>query len=54
MTPLRKRMLDAIVLRDFAPRTQATYLGAIIRMARHHHCSPHLLSDMEVQAYLPD
>ena len=52
MTPLRKRMLDAMVLRGFAQRTQETYLGAVIRMALHYDCSPDLLSDEQVQAYL--
>ena len=52
MTPLRKRMLDAMVLRGFAQRTQETYLGAVIRMAQHYDCSPDRLSDEQVQAYL--
>jgi len=52
MTPLRKRMLDAMVLRGFAQRTQETYLGAVIRMAQHYDCSPDLLSDEQLQAYL--
>ena len=42
-------MLDAMVLRGFAQRAQETYLGAVIRMARHHDCSPDLLSDEQVQ-----
>ena len=52
MTPLRQRMIDAMVLRGFAARTQETYLSAVGLMARHHHCSPELLSDEQVQAYL--
>jgi len=52
MTPLRQRMIDAMVLRGFAARTQETYLMAVGQMARHHHCSPELLSDEQVQAYL--
>ncbi len=52
MTPLRQRMIDAMVLRGFAARTQETYLSAVGQMARHHHCSPALLSDEQVQAYL--
>jgi integrase/recombinase XerD len=52
MTPLRQRMIDAMVLRGFAARTQETYLSAIGQMARHLHCSPALLSDEQVQAYL--
>jgi site-specific recombinase XerD len=45
-------MLDAMVLRGFAQRTQETYLGAVIRMAQHYDCSPDRLSDEQVQAYL--
>ena len=52
MTPLRRRMIDAMVLRGFAARTQETYLSAVGQMARHHHRSPDLLTDEQVQAYL--
>lgn len=52
MTPLRLRMIDAMVLRGFAARTQETYLIAVGQMARYHHCSPELLSDEQIQAYL--
>lgn len=52
MTPLRTRMIDAMVLRGFAERTQSTYLTAVKQMAQHHDCSPELLSDEQVQAYL--
>ena len=54
MTPLRQRMIDAMVLRGFAARTQETYLLAVGQLARHHHHhrSPELLSDEQIQAYL--
>ena len=52
MTPLRLLMLDAMMLRGFAARTQETYLIAVGQMARYHHCSPELLSDEQIQAYL--
>lgn len=52
MTPLRKRMLDAMILRGFSPRTQDTYLGAVVRLSQHYNCSPGLLSDDQIQAYL--
>ncbi len=52
MTPLRQRMIDAMVLRGLSARTQKSYLGAIARMAHHYHSSPDLLSDEQVQAYL--
>lgn len=52
MTPLRKCMLDAMILRGFAQHTQETYLGAVIRLSQHYNCSPDKLSDEQVQAYL--
>ena len=52
MTPLRQRMIDAMVLRGFAARTQETYVSAVSLLARHHHRSPELLSDEQVRAYL--
>lgn len=39
MTPRRKRMLDAMILRGFARHTQETYLGAVIRLSQHYNCS---------------
>jgi len=52
MTPLRKRMLDAMILRGFTQHTQETYLGAVIRLSQHYNCSPGQLSDEQVQTYL--
>jgi len=51
-TPLRQSMVDAMVTRGFAARTQESYVEAISRMARHYHRSPALLSKDEVSAYL--
>jgi integrase/recombinase XerD len=52
MTALRLRMIDAMILCGFRPRTQVSYLRAISQMARHYHRSPELITDEEVQAYL--
>nr|WP_250694079.1 site-specific integrase [Escherichia coli] len=52
MTPLRQRMLDAMVLRGMAQRTQEAYTEAIARLARHYRRSPDALSSQEVQAWL--
>ena len=52
MTPLRQRMLDALVLRGMATRTQEAYIDAVARLARHYRCSPDTLSADEVQHYL--
>ncbi len=52
MTELRQRMVDAMVQRGFAPRTQETYVRAIRRMAKHYRRDPALYTQQEVQAYL--
>ena len=52
MTPLLQRMLDALVLRGMAARTQESYLEAVSRLARHYARSPELLAAHEVQQYL--
>ena len=52
MTALRQRMIDAMVLRGFRPRTQVSYLRAVSQVARHYHRSPELITDQEMQAYL--
>ena len=52
MTELRQRMLDAMVQRGFAPSTQAIYVGAIRRMAKHYRRDPATYTQQEVQTYL--
>lgn len=52
MTPLRQRMLDALVLRGMALRTQQAYIYAVARLARHYGRSPDTLSAEQVQAFL--
>ena len=52
MTELRQRMIDAMVQRGFAERTQETYIRAIRRMAKHYRRDPALYTPQEVQAYL--
>jgi site-specific recombinase XerD len=45
-------MLDALVLRGMAARTQEAYIGAVAGLARHYRRSPDTLSADEVQHYL--
>ncbi len=45
-------MLDALVLRGLALRTQQAYIDAVARLARHYRRSPDTLSAGEVQQYL--
>ena len=52
MTELRQRMLDAMVQRGFAQRTQESYISAIRRMAKHYRRDPALYTQQDVQAYL--
>lgn len=52
MTPLRQRMLDALVLRGMALRTQESYIDAVARLARYYRRSPDTLSAEEVRQFL--
>lgn len=52
MTLLRQRMLDALVLRGMATRTQEAYIDAVARLARHYQRSPDTLTAEQVQHYL--
>jgi integrase/recombinase XerD len=52
MTPLRQRMLDALVLRGMALRTQQSYIDAVVRLARYYRRSPDTLSAEEVREFL--
>jgi integrase/recombinase XerD len=52
MTPLRQRMLDALILRGLAERTQESYIEAVARLARHYGRGPDKLTAEEVQQYL--
>jgi site-specific recombinase XerD len=45
-------MLDALVLRGMALRTQESYIDAVARLARHYGRSPDALSAEEVQEFL--
>lgn len=52
MTPLRQQMLDAMVVRGLAVRTQETYVDSLGRMARYFGRSPAVLSAQEIEAYM--
>ena len=40
MKPLRKRMFDALVLRNFPARTIDAYIDAVAALTRHYRVSP--------------
>jgi site-specific recombinase XerD len=52
MTPLRRRMIDALVLHGKAARTQEAYVGAVAQLARFYRRSPDTLSGEQIEAYL--
>lgn len=51
MTPLREKMIDAMRLRGFSPRTHESYLSAVSLLARHYHQSPDRLTTDQLQAF---
>lgn len=52
MSPLRQQMIDAMVLRGLARRTQQAYLSVVTQLAAHYHCSPDRLDASQVKAWL--
>jgi integrase/recombinase XerD len=52
MTELRRRMIQAMTVRGFAPSTHESYIFAVRGLAKHYRRSPDQLSADEVQAYL--
>jgi integrase/recombinase XerD len=51
MTPLRQRLIDDLCLRNYSPRTVDTYVGCLVRFARHFGRSPDALGAEEIRAY---
>jgi site-specific recombinase XerD len=52
MTPLRQRFIHDLQLRNYAPRTVATYVAAVVRFAAFHRRSPEHLDAEAIRAYL--
>lgn len=52
MTPLRRKMLNDMIVRGLAENTQASYLQSVTGLAKHYRRSPDQLSPQEVQDYL--
>lgn len=52
MTPLRRRMVEDMTLRNLAPRTIETYVERVAQFARHFGSSPEHLGMAEVRTYL--
>jgi site-specific recombinase XerD len=51
ITPLRQRMIEDMAIRRLAPGTQAFYVSAVAKFARHCGRSPDALGYEEVRAY---
>lgn len=54
MTPLRKRMIEEMRMRNFSEHTIAAYVSAVYRLANHYHRSPGKLNREEIRAFLVD
>lgn len=51
MTPLRKRMIEDLLVRNLSPRTIDTYVRMVSRFAVHHGRSPDKLGAEDVRTY---
>ena len=52
MTPIRKRMIEELQLRNYSTSTIHSYVSAVWRFTRHFHKSPELLGPEDVRQYL--
>ena len=52
MTELREKMIKAMELRNFSPRTHTAYLSAVTNLAKHYKKSPEGVTQEEVEDYL--
>jgi site-specific recombinase XerD len=52
MTPLRRRMIEDMTLRNFSPRTIQAYVRCVACFARHFHCSPEHLGPEHIRIFL--
>ena len=52
MTPLRRRMIDDMTLRNLAPRTIQAYVERVADFARHFGTSPEHLGPDQIRTYL--
>jgi hypothetical protein len=51
MTPLRRRYIEDLRVRNKSPRTIETYVLRVIQFAKHFKLSPEKLGPKEVRAY---
>lgn len=51
VSPLRRRMIEDMTLRNLSPATQRSYLSAVSRFSRHFGRSPDRLGLEDVRAF---
>ena len=51
MSPLRRRMIDDMMVRNLSPATQQSYIYAVAKFSRHFNRSPERLGLEDVRAY---
>ena len=54
MTPLRKRMIEDMRMRNFSKYTIAAYVSVVSRLANYYHRSPDQFGREEIRAFLVD
>src|SRR5947208_5309638 len=52
MSPLRRRMIEDMQIRNLTPNTQRVYVAQVVRFACHFGKSPDLLGPPEIRTYL--
>ena len=52
MSPLRRRMIEDMTLRNLSRQTQQSYIYAVAKFSRHFNRPPHRLGMDDVRAYL--
>ncbi len=52
MTPLRQQMIDLMIVKNFSPLTQKSYLYSVYSLTKYYHLSPDQLSQDDIQRYL--
>ena len=51
ISPLRRRMIDDMMVRNLSPATQQSYIYAVAKFSRHFNRSPERLGLEDVRAY---
>ncbi len=52
MGTLRTKMIEEMTLRSFSPRTQTSYLAAVVGLVKHYRQSPDQLTQQQIRSYL--